>query len=144
MKTPVSVTALDKRFKKLEKDLKKITSTLVQFLELDRVEFEVYLVGRKMMREINHRFRGKNEPTDVLSFTLPREFPKVPSLNKRLGEIYLCPPVAREREEKLEALLAHGLLHLLGFNHDLKNARMKMEKLEEAAAAFIRERRERS
>ncbi len=140
MKSSVSIIALDKRFKKLEKDLKKITSTLVQFLELDRVEFEVYLVGRKMMREINHRFLGKNEPTGVLSFTLPREFPQVSSPNKKLGEIYLCPPVVRERKEKFEALLAHGLLHLLGFNHDLKNARMGMEKLELNFLKWLKQR----
>ena len=92
------------------------------------------------MREINHRFLGKNEPTNILSFTLPREFPQAPSLTKRLGEIYLCPPVARERKEKFEALLTHGLLHLLGFNHDLKNARMGMEKLELNFIEWLKQR----
>ncbi|MBI2011088.1 MAG: rRNA maturation RNase YbeY [Candidatus Colwellbacteria bacterium] len=140
MNARVSVIALDKRFKKLEKELKKKILLPLEFLKLGEVEFEVYLVSRAEMRKINQEFRGKNQPTNILSFPWPREFPRVPRVPEKLGEIYLCPPVIRERKEGFEELLFHGLLHLSGFNHDIKNARMGMNKLESNFSEWLKQR----
>lgn len=77
------------------------------------------------MRALNRRYRGKDRPTDVLSFSF-REgaFPQVqPDL---LGDIVIAVPVAerqaRERghslRSEIDRLLVHGLLHLAGYDHE--------------------------
>jgi len=77
------------------------------------------------MRSLNRRYRGKDRTTDVLSFAL-REgmFPNIqPAI---LGDIVISVPAAsRQAEEaghalnrEIERLLVHGLLHLLGYDHE--------------------------
>lgn len=83
----------------------------------------VAFVEEKESREINKKCRGKDRPTNILSFYL----------HKDVGEIILCPPVVR-REAKsfgktfsgfLGFLVIHGMLHLKGMRHG-----SKMEKAE--------------
>jgi rRNA maturation RNase YbeY len=77
------------------------------------------------MRSLNHAWRGKDRTTDVLSFSL-REgaFPHIrPDM---LGDIVISVPVAsrQAREEghsldrEIDRLLVHGLVHLLGYDHE--------------------------
>lgn len=78
------------------------------------------------MKKLNRRYRGKNYVTDVLSFEAPAAF----RAHGMLGELVICGSVlksqAREyghREQlELQILLVHGVLHLLGFDHE-KSAR---------------------
>jgi probable rRNA maturation factor len=82
----------------------------------------VELAGAVSMRRLNRRFRGKDRVTDVLSFPAPQVF----RARGVLGELVICPPVLRRQAARLghaparelEVLLAHGLLHLLGFDHE--------------------------
>jgi rRNA maturation RNase YbeY len=75
------------------------------------------------MRALNKRYRRKDRPTDVLSFPSPRDFR---SRSGYLGDLAICVPVLRRqaREQghaetrELRVLLVHGLLHLLGFDHE--------------------------
>jgi probable rRNA maturation factor len=75
------------------------------------------------MARLNSRYRGKPRPTDVLSFPAPEP---IRSLQGALGELVICLPVltrqAREQGHRAElelwVLLAHGLLHLLGMDHE--------------------------
>lgn len=84
-------------------------------------------VSEKRMQEINQAQRGKDRPTDVLSFATAEELrvstPK--ALPTDLGDIFLCPAYAcreakrrgiDEREELIR-LLVHGVLHLQGYDH---------------------------
>lgn len=77
------------------------------------------------MRSLNRRYRGKDRTTDVLSFAL-REgmFPHIqPTV---LGDIVISVPAASRQateaghplSREIERLLVHGLLHLLGYNHE--------------------------
>jgi probable rRNA maturation factor len=75
------------------------------------------------MRRLNRDFRGKDRVTDVLSFPAPEIFAEAQGW---LGELVICAPVLRrqaaaaggaERGE-LDLLLVHGLLHLLGLDHE--------------------------
>lgn len=87
----------------------------------------VSFVDAKEMRSLNARFRGKRRATDVLSFEQPQDA-ETPLLKRVrfLGDIVVCTPVARkqarERKHSLEVetavLLVHGILHLLGFDHE--------------------------
>jgi len=85
----------------------------------------VLLVGDRAMRTLNRRYRGKDKATDVLSFSL-REgaFPHVqPQI---LGDIVISVPTAARQAaqaghgitREIDFLLVHGLLHLLGYDHE--------------------------
>ena len=77
------------------------------------------------MRTLNHKWRGKDRTTDVLSFPLREgRFPHIqPDM---LGDIVISVPVAvRQADEaghsltvEIERLLVHGLVHLLGYDHE--------------------------
>lgn len=83
---------------------------------------EVSLCGTSKMTQLNHLYRKKKQPTDVLSFEAPQVFKKT----GHLGELVICLPVlklqARELghsdKTELRVLLAHGILHLLGLDHE--------------------------
>lgn len=84
---------------------------------------EVSIVSSGVMKKLNAQYRGKDYATDVLSFTPPVAI----RAHGVLGELVICGSVlerqAREfghkPELELEILLVHGLLHLLGFDHEL-------------------------
>ncbi len=91
----------------------------------------VRIVGGREGRALNHRFRGRSRPTNVLSFTLSR----APRLE---GDIALCAPViAREartqRKHRIAHyahLLVHGVLHLQGYDHATARQARRMERRE--------------
>jgi rRNA maturation RNase YbeY len=117
--------------KRLEGFLQKARThaALARRLKLDRkLEWraELQLVDGPTMTELNDTYRGKPQPTDVLSFPAPAPFHKLGVL----GELVICKPVlTRQAKEQghspaaeLDVLLVHGLLHLLGWDHE-KSAR---------------------
>lgn len=90
----------------------------------EEVELSISFLDRGEIREVNKNYRGIDEPTDVLSFPLWEEggrfAPAPPFGILPLGDILICLDEAR-REHGQEALclaLAHGFLHLLGWDHD--------------------------
>lgn len=95
---------------KLESQAKDIASKLSK----NTGTIEVILVSDKRMRDLNKKFRGKNTVTDVLSFPQER-FEK--SRENITGTIFIAPNYAGKNGESCEILFAHGLLHLLGFDH---------------------------
>lgn len=82
----------------------------------------VRVVGSAEMRRLNRTYRKKDYPTDVLSFVSPEPFRSL----GHLGELVIALPVLKKQarelkhsaEIELQVLLAHGLLHLLGFDHE--------------------------
>lgn len=133
--------ALDKRYKKLEKDLGRSVEKILLFLERNGVGLEIYLMGSAKMKQLNHQHRGRNAATNVLAFEMPKNFPQVRT--NFLGEVYLCPAYIKKHGEDIQSLLIHGILHLIGFNHTRVSDRMVMEKIEKAVAVFLREQSER-
>jgi probable rRNA maturation factor len=92
----------------------------------------VRVVGEAEARRLNRVYRGRDRPTNVLSFVYER------SARCVTGDIALCAPVIRReamRQGKLlEAhyahLVVHGLLHLQGYDHEAPQAARRMETLE--------------
>ncbi len=80
-------------------------------------------VTEERMRNLNKSHRKHDKATDILSFA--------PSEEGSLGEIALCLPVIQRKSKKdrldfwLEYLVLHGLLHLLGFDHEKSKAEAK-------------------
>jgi probable rRNA maturation factor len=91
----------------------------------------VRTVGQARSRSLNRRYRRKDKPTNVLSFAGAGIAPDGRTF---LGELVICAPVAaleaRAQNRKLDAhwahLTIHGILHLLGFDHERASDAKKM------------------
>ena len=87
---------------------------------------------------INAEWRGKNMPTNVLSFPTPEDLPVPDGELRPLGDLVLAHGViTREAEEQGKTLrdhtahlIVHGTLHLLGYDHEAEDEAAEMEKLE--------------
>lgn len=98
-------------------------------------EVSVYVVDDEEGQELNLRYRGKDKPTNVLSF--PADLPAELNL-PLLGDLVVCAPVvAREALEQGKTeeahwahMLVHGTLHLLGYDHIDPEDAETMESLE--------------
>jgi probable rRNA maturation factor len=101
------------------------TEALLAAAGLRDAGLSVLLVGDRAMRSLNRRYRGKDRTTDVLSFSL-REGQDAVMPHCLLGDIVISVPAAvRQSREagialrsEIDRLLAHGLLHLLGYDHE--------------------------
>jgi len=92
------------------------------------VEVEVVLADSETVRDLNRLYRGKDAPTDVLSFAAMEgeAFVQSPEEIPGLGEIVICLPVAEAQAiaagrgvaGEVSHLLVHGLLHVLGYDHE--------------------------
>jgi probable rRNA maturation factor len=98
-------------------------------------QISVLLVGAARSRSLNHRYRGRDYPTNVLSFPPPA----LPAGGPRpLGDLVICPQVLRRearQQHKTERahwmhLFVHGLLHLLGYDHQRAAEARRMERRE--------------
>jgi probable rRNA maturation factor len=104
-------------------------SAFVEFalerLKLHGAQVTIVLVGERAMRALNGRWRGKDRPTDVLSFS-QREGEGGALHPELLGDVVICVPVARRQAREaghclaaeLDLLAVHGLLHLAGYEHE--------------------------
>jgi len=105
-------------------------------------ELTIRIVGLDESQQLNHQYRDKDKPTNVLSF--PFEVPEGIELNL-LGDLVICAPVVeQEAKEQNKALISHwahmvihGCLHLLGFDHINDNDALAMESLEIAILAKL-------
>ena len=73
-------------------------------------EVSVALVDEETIQELNLKYRGKDSPTDVLSFGIDGPY------GEMVGEIVICPSVASS-QMGIEELVVHGSLHLSGMYH---------------------------
>ena len=115
------------------------TNSLNQFLRAAqrRVglpgEVNVLITSDAEMRRLNREFRGKNKPTDVLSFPAPQK-----GNTAIAGDIAISAPIARANAERLDhslevelkILLLHGLLHLAGHDHESDQGEMAVREHE--------------
>ena len=78
----------------------------------------IELVGEARIRELNRDFRGKDEPTDVLSFPVDEAEPAAGP--RELGDVVICP----EHTADLVEATVHGVLHLCGYDHETDGGEM--------------------
>lgn len=122
--------------------LKATMRTLLKAVDEADSTISVTLVNDEAIREINREHRGKDKPTDVLSFPLePEPF----SQERLLGDIVISIDTARRQAADYDApvqreiyrLLIHGLLHVLGHDHMEPEERSEMEQEERRLADAI-------
>jgi probable rRNA maturation factor len=102
-------------------------------------EIGVSVVGPAESRRLNAQFRGKDKPTNVLSFPIA-DLPQAAATDepRPLGDLVICPQVlrteAREQKKTLRAhwahLVVHGSLHLIGYDHIQDADANRMERRE--------------
>ena len=103
--------------------LSKIAHRALEVLGLSKVELSIALVSDAQIKRLNKLYRNKDKPTDVLSFPIGE---KVEDWFI-LGDIVISMDTAKRQarelghslEEELKRLLVHGLVHLLGYDHEL-------------------------
>jgi probable rRNA maturation factor len=87
-------------------------------------EVGVVLVEPGEMAALNAAHRGKDEPTDVLSFPLDGLDALPDGLPRQLGDVVVCPERAEADGTPIALLLVHGVLHLVGYDHEADNGDM--------------------
>ncbi len=114
--------------------LKEATNKVLKGERMEeKRELSIVLIGKQEMKALNRRFRNKDRATDVLAFSAP----SVMIENKErkriepIGEIIICPAVVKENarskagdfQRELILCLIHGILHLLGYEHESNEAK---------------------
>ncbi|MBI2912802.1 MAG: rRNA maturation RNase YbeY [Chloroflexi bacterium] len=104
-------------------------------------ELGVLVTDDDTVRELNRRYAGEDQATDVLSFSLREgeQFAPPPDGVLRLGEVIISYPTAerqareagRSTEAEVAHLLVHGILHLLGYHHAVPEEERRMRAREE-------------
>ncbi|MCF7859843.1 MAG: rRNA maturation RNase YbeY [Candidatus Cloacimonetes bacterium] len=129
-----------------EIDQRRIQKLVTYIIESERFTSDTILnivfTDNAYIHELNKRFLDRDRPTDVLSFNLHTEY--LPSELQILGDVYISVEKALEQAEdlkvqlqdELERLVAHGILHLIGYEHNDPEQQEKMEALTEKYLAF--------
>jgi len=98
--------------------VRRVAAAVLQGERRD-ADLSVTFLGPVTMRRLNRRYKGRDEPTDVIAFAL-----ETPG-RRTVGDVYLCAAVAARqarrhrvsRREELIRLVVHGILHVLGHDH---------------------------
>jgi len=121
-----------------KKYLRKVVEKILEEENFkDDFEASLVLVGDKKMRSLNKKYRGSDKATDVLSFDLNWDAKELKYDKTRQGEIIISLDQVKRQVKKIEGnsfrkelslLLIHGVLHLLGYNHEgtLKEKKRRM------------------
>ncbi|MBV12954.1 MAG: rRNA maturation RNase YbeY [Flavobacteriaceae bacterium] len=96
----------------------------------------ISIVSSEEIQKLNLEYRGKDQPTNVLSFGTNSHLKDNDSL--LLGDIVLCKEIIEKEakeylktyENRLKHMIIHGFLHLIGFNHEENHERISMEEIE--------------
>ncbi len=129
-----------------EIDQRRIQKLITHIFQSEGLSAEtiinIVFTDNAKIHELNKKFLDRDRPTDVLSFNvhteyLPRELPI-------LGDVYISAEKAKEQaysfqvtfQDELERLVAHGILHLIGYEHEDPGQQEKMEALTEQYLAF--------
>ncbi|GAB6066463.1 rRNA maturation RNase YbeY [Aquifex pyrophilus] len=111
-----------KKRKVRKSDIERWALEALSALNLQGVELSVYITDDEEIRELNKTYRGKDKPTDVLSFPLNETVNGL----KILGDIVISQDTAERQARELghslndevKRLLIHGIVHLLGYDHE--------------------------
>ena len=102
--------------------------SILLFLECENQELSVLLADDKKIRALNKQYRGQDRATDVLSFSQNEGEENKPN-SHLMGDVVISTVTAKRQaaehgltlEEEIVLLLIHGILHLLGFDHERSN-----------------------
>lgn len=114
------------------KKIQKQVKLLLETLEYEDFDIGIWFTSNQTIRKYNRTYRNKDKPTDILSFAYhPKAKPSKRIIvqdeeDKNLGDLIIAPAFVRADasrwkmtfEERIPILLIHGILHLLGYDHE--------------------------
>lgn len=108
------------------KEIEKLLNYALKYKKLENVEFNIIFVDNETIRNINKKYRNIDRETDVISFALEDNEDMKFEFGRLLGDIYISIPKMKEQakeyghseKRELSFLVIHGLLHLLGYDHE--------------------------
>lgn len=110
----------------LQRDIDKSIRRICDASDLNKHSVTISLVDESTIEDLSARFKKKKKITDVLSFPVPEMERLFPHTKNLLGDVIICvPQAARQAKEfghtlleEIAVLCAHGLFHLLGYDHE--------------------------
>lgn len=119
---------VESRYKINRKRIKKTVQDILEKNDISSpVEVSIAIVGDRKMRELSKKYKGEDKTRNILSFSQSEgEQFKLPTSSLRLGDIVLSFPqvindAVRDEmlvDDKVDQLVEHGLMHLLGLHHE--------------------------
>ena len=111
-----------------------VRATLTHEEQQPPLELSVLLTDDAQIQQMNRDFRGVDKPTDVLSFPAGEALPGMEDADPYLGDIAISVPYAARQAAQaghdlageLQLLVIHGVLHLLGYDHDAPEEKAAM------------------
>ncbi len=133
------------------KKTNKYIKYCLKYLKIKNVVFNVIFIDDNKMRSINKEYRSIDKTTDVISFALEDVADVIKYKKRLLGDIYISYNKAVEQAKEnnvsiiyeIYFLIIHGILHLLGYNHENDNdEKIMFELQEEILNEFKRSKKE--
>lgn len=113
-----------------EPKLARLSHKIMLMLKVKNSTLDIFLLDNKSITRLKARFIKKRTEPNVLAFPEPSYFPHPETKSKYLGEIYMNKDILKKSPERAKALLVHGMLHLLGYDHKKKADLVAMEAME--------------
>ena len=142
----IELSVLDVEVPLWAERVKVYASRVMQLRGIDAWELSVVITGDTRMRELNREYRGKDEPTDILSFS-----PEAQGLRSEdgyyiAGDLVISVDTLERNaeyfsvalDEELRRLVIHGILHLAGMDHDSNDQGEPMLALQEQILAQMK------
>ena len=130
-----------------KREIKHFIKRICDILSLHDLSVTLILTDNEYIRDINRRYRNQDHPTDIITFAYRENpFPRSSTEVEHLGDIYLSLERALENSQEysvdfiseLKLLLVHGVLHLLGYDHELSERDdKKMREREQEILAML-------
>jgi probable rRNA maturation factor len=135
-----------------EKWLRDIAGQVLSCEGKNDIEMGILVTGQERMQELNNQYLKENHPTDVLSFSMLESiegeeipFPIPCDKLQHLGEVIISYPQAVTQAQEhnhpvkteIAILLIHGILHLLGHDHDMADSEARMKTREQAIINLV-------
>ncbi len=142
----IDVSNRQRKYRIDQRNIRKDANTILSLCGVDDIELSILIVNNRVMRDLNKKYRGMDKPTDVLAFP-PSPVPSPHRGEGRgegepsrlLGDIVISMEKtyaqAAERghspEQEFKILLTHGILHLLGYDHEISRSEARRMKRKE-------------
>jgi len=128
----IEVRNRQRKYRINQRNIRKDANTILSLCGVDDIELSILIVNNRSIRELNKKYRGMDKPTDVLAFPMGGH-------SKILGDIVISMEKshaqAEERghspEQEFKILLTHGILHLLGYDHEISRSEAQRMKRKE-------------
>jgi rRNA maturation RNase YbeY len=111
----ITLNKIPKEAKLTKSDIISIVNESLSVFNIDKQIVEILFVDKSAIHKLNLEHRKIDKPTDVLSFP---QTPINSSYYSILGSIVINMDLVIEKEEDIKEVIKHGLLHILGYDHE--------------------------